>query len=70
MPSAEIVAKGRLQPGKMFLIDTAAGRIISDDEIKDQLANAEPYGEWLHAGLLDLKPCRTASVFSPTTSRS
>ena len=55
VPSAEIVAKGRLEPGKMFLIDTAAGRIVSDDEIKDELADAEPYGEWLHAGLLDLK---------------
>jgi glutamate synthase (NADPH/NADH) large chain/glutamate synthase (ferredoxin) len=55
VPSAEIVAKGRLQPGKMFLIDTAAGRIVSDDEIKEGLAKAEPYGEWLHAGLLDLK---------------
>ena len=55
VPSAEIVAKGRLQPGKMFLIDTAAGRIVSDDEIKESLAQHEPYGEWLHAGLLDLK---------------
>ncbi|HEV7421537.1 MAG TPA: glutamate synthase large subunit [Mycobacterium sp.] len=55
VPSAEIVAKGRLEPGKMFLIDTAAHRIISDDEIKDELAKAEPYDEWLHAGLLDLK---------------
>ncbi|TRW83295.1 glutamate synthase large subunit [Mycolicibacterium sp. 018/SC-01/001] len=55
VPSAQIVAKGRLQPGKIFLIDTAAGRIVSDDEIKHELAGAEPYGEWLHAGLLDLK---------------
>jgi glutamate synthase (NADPH) large chain len=55
VPSAEIVAKGRLEPGRMFLIDTAAGRIVSDDEVKDQLAAAEAYGEWLHAGLLDLK---------------
>ena len=55
VPSGEVVAKGRLEPGKMFLIDTAAGRIVSDDEIKDQLAAAEPYGEWLHSGLLDLK---------------
>lgn len=55
VPSAEIVAKGRLQPGKMFLIDTAQGRIISDDEIKEDLSKQEPYGEWLHAGLLDLK---------------
>ncbi|HZN80168.1 MAG TPA: glutamate synthase central domain-containing protein, partial [Mycobacterium sp.] len=55
VPSAEIVAKGRLQPGKMFLIDTAQGRIVADDEIKDNLSKQEPYGEWLHAGLLDLK---------------
>ncbi|MEN4478377.1 glutamate synthase large subunit [Mycolicibacterium cosmeticum] len=55
VPSGEVVAKGRLEPGKMFLIDTAAGRIVSDDEIKDQLASAEAYDEWLHAGLLDLK---------------
>ncbi len=55
VPSAQIVAKGRLQPGKMFLIDTAAGRIVSDDEVKEELAKAEPYGEWLHSGLLDLK---------------
>jgi glutamate synthase domain-containing protein 2/glutamate synthase domain-containing protein 1/glutamate synthase domain-containing protein 3 len=55
VPSAEIVAKGRLEPGKMFLIDTAAHRIISDDEIKDELAEAEPYDEWLHSGLLDLR---------------
>ena len=55
VPSAQIVAKGRLEPGKMFLIDTAAGRIVADDEIKAELAGADPYGEWLHAGLLDLK---------------
>jgi glutamate synthase (NADPH/NADH) large chain len=55
VPSAEIVAKGRLEPGKIFLIDTAAGRIVPDDEIKDELATAEPYDEWLHSGLLDLK---------------
>jgi glutamate synthase (NADPH) large chain len=55
VPSSEIVAKGRLEPGKMFLVDTAAGRIVPDDEIKDELAAAQPYGEWLHSGLLDLK---------------
>ncbi len=64
VPSAQVVAKGRLQPGKMFLVDTARGRIVSDDEIKEQLSSAEPYAEWLHAGLLDLKtlpePARVA----------
>src|SRR4051794_20758650 len=51
---ATVVAKGRLQPGKMFLVDTAAGRIVHDDEIKAELAAAEPYDEWLHAGLINL----------------
>ncbi|GAA4446948.1 glutamate synthase large subunit [Phytohabitans houttuyneae] len=49
-----VVAKGRLQPGRMFLVDTAAGRIVQDDEIKAELAAAQPYDDWLHAGLIDL----------------
>ncbi|GAA2583841.1 glutamate synthase large subunit [Dactylosporangium fulvum] len=52
---ATIVAKGRSAPGKMLLVDTAAGRIRTDDEIKAELAQAEPYEEWLHAGLMDLE---------------
>jgi len=52
---ATVVEKGRLQPGKMFLVDTAAGRIIGDDEIKGGLAAAQPYGDWLHAGLMHLE---------------
>ncbi|WP_203794516.1 glutamate synthase large subunit, partial [Actinoplanes derwentensis] len=51
---ADVVAKGRLQPGKMFLVDTTAGRIVHDDEIKADLAAAEPYADWLHAGLIEL----------------
>jgi glutamate synthase (NADPH) large chain len=39
--------KGRLQPGKMFLVDTVEGRIISDKEIKHRLVSRQPYGEWL-----------------------
>ena len=50
----KIIAKGRLQPGKMFLVDTAKGRIVDDQEIKSQLAAAKPYDEWLHAGVVDL----------------
>ncbi|EWT02899.1 glutamate synthase [Intrasporangium oryzae NRRL B-24470] len=52
---ATIVQRGRLQPGKMFLVDTEHGRIVSDEEIKSQLASARPYGEWLHAGLIRLE---------------
>jgi glutamate synthase (NADPH/NADH) large chain len=51
---ATVVAKGRLQPGKMFLVDTDAGRIIEDDEIKAELAVARPYDDWLMAGLMHL----------------
>jgi glutamate synthase (NADPH/NADH) large chain len=50
-----IVQRGRLQPGRMFLVDTEHGRIVSDDEIKSQLAAAKPYAEWLHAGLIRLE---------------
>ena len=42
-----ILRKGRLQPGKMFLIDMEHGKIITDDEIKHQIANRQPYGRWL-----------------------
>ncbi|MCX6433043.1 MAG: glutamate synthase large subunit, partial [Actinobacteria bacterium] len=51
---ARIVRKGRLQPGLMFLVDTAAGRIIEDDEIKAELAAEYPYADWLRAGLIHL----------------
>jgi glutamate synthase (NADPH/NADH) large chain len=51
---ADVVQKGRLQPGRMFLVDTSQGRIVGDDEIKGELAAQHPYGEWLHAGLLHL----------------
>ncbi|MFQ1001107.1 glutamate synthase large subunit [Modestobacter sp. SSW1-42] len=54
IPAGDVVAKGRLQPGRMFLVDTAAGRIVSDEEVKGDLATAEPYEDWLHAGLVHL----------------
>jgi glutamate synthase (NADPH/NADH) large chain len=47
IPESRIVKKWRLQPGKMFLIDTEAGRIIDDAELKNALANAKPYREWI-----------------------
>ncbi|WP_137875222.1 glutamate synthase large subunit [Rhodococcus sp. Q] len=48
----KVVSKTRLQPGRMFLVDTAQGRIVSDDEIKAELAAAQPYQEWLDAGMV------------------
>ncbi|MGZ4685639.1 glutamate synthase large subunit [Oryzihumus sp.] len=49
-----VVRRGRLQPGRMFLVDTEHGRIVSDDEVKASLAAENPYDEWLHAGLIHL----------------
>jgi glutamate synthase (NADPH/NADH) large chain len=61
---ATIVRKGRLEPGRMFLVDTGAGRIIDDDEIKGQLAAEHPYAEWVAQGLLPLEelPAREREV--------
>jgi glutamate synthase (NADPH) large chain len=54
IPAEKIVRKGRLQPGKMFLVDIEAGRIIEDEEIKSSLADAAPYGAWLKDGMITL----------------
>ncbi|MGW8767057.1 glutamate synthase large subunit [Streptomyces sp. NPDC055815] len=51
---AKVVRKGRLQPGKMFLVDTAEHRIVEDDEIKAALAAEHPYAEWLETGEIEL----------------
>ncbi|MFI6643737.1 glutamate synthase large subunit [Streptomyces sp. NPDC050504] len=52
---AKVVRKGRLQPGRMFLVDTAEHRIIEDDEIKAALAAENPYQEWLETGEIELE---------------
>src|SRR3712207_3607820 len=54
IPASDVVAKGRLQPGRMFLVDTAAGRIGSGEEVKGALAAEQPCGDGLHAGLVPL----------------
>ena len=47
IPAENVRQKGRLQPGKMFLVDTIAGRIIPDEEIKQQLTSRQPYAQWI-----------------------
>ncbi len=54
LPAEEIVEKSRLRPGRMLLVDTKAGRIIGDDELKETCAARQPYGEWLDGNLLRL----------------
>lgn len=68
---AKIVTKGRLQPGRMFLIDTREGRIVDDEEIKKRLASEQPYAEWLAAGMVNLEdlPEREHAVFSHDSVR-
>ncbi|MET0705104.1 MAG: glutamate synthase central domain-containing protein, partial [Mycobacterium sp.] len=51
---AKVVRRMRLQPGRMFLVDTAQGRIVSDEEVKAELAAENPYQEWLDAGQFHL----------------
>ena len=64
---ATVVRKGRLQPGRMFLVDTVEGRIIEDHEVKAELAAEKPYADWLHAGVVHLEelPEREHIVHTP-----
>ncbi len=52
---SRVIKKGRLQPGRMFLVDTARGRIVDDEELKADLAAEHPYADWLEAGMVSLK---------------
>ncbi len=55
LPPEDIVQKGRLQPGRMFLVDTEQGRIVDDEEIKRKVATEHPYRRWLNEHLVYLK---------------
>ncbi|WP_343205586.1 glutamate synthase large subunit [Opitutus sp. ER46] len=54
-PPDQVIQKGRLQPGRMFLVDTEEGRIIEDEEIKRQICGSLPYRQWLDEHLVHLK---------------
>jgi glutamate synthase (NADPH/NADH) large chain len=62
---ATVVRKGRLQPGRMFLVDTAQGRIVDDAEIKASLAAEHPYGQWLADGQVDLDDLPPRLMLTP-----
>lgn len=55
IPEDQILVKERLHPGKMLLVDTLQGKVISDDELKETYAKRQPYGEWLDSNLVELK---------------
>ena len=60
VPPEQVLHKGRLQPGRMFLVDTGEGRIITDEELKHQVAVEHPYRQWLHDGLVDFHDLHAA----------
>ena len=57
--------KGRLEPGRMFLVDMEKGRIIPDEEIKHEIATRQPYGDWLDENLVDLQALPEAATETP-----
>ncbi|MFA6635609.1 MAG: glutamate synthase large subunit [Candidatus Omnitrophota bacterium] len=65
---AEIKYSSRLEPGKILFIDTARQRVVSDDEIKNELSAKKPYGEWLNENLVGLEDLPSAVVTSKRTS--
>ena len=66
---ARIVKKSRLEPGKMLLVDTVAGRVIGDEELKETYAQRNPYGEWLDRNLVRLRdlpiPNKKVELYDP-----
>jgi glutamate synthase (ferredoxin) len=65
LPAENVRVKERLHPGRIFLVDTAEGRIIDDEEIKARLAAQHPYAEWLRANLVSLASLAKAPVPAP-----
>jgi glutamate synthase (ferredoxin) len=61
----DVVQKGRLQPGRMFLVDTEQGRIIEDEEIKREICRAQPYREWIKEHLVKLEDLPEAPKIEP-----
>lgn len=65
-----VALKGRLQPGRMFLVNMDEGRIVSDEEIKNQIATEKPYREWLNQHLVDLDSLKDATELPALESTS
>ena len=68
IPESRIIKKWRLQPGKMFLIDLEAGRIIDDKEIKDAYANAKPYKAWINSVRIKLNEIKLDDIKTQTSA--
>jgi glutamate synthase (NADPH/NADH) large chain len=70
IPEAKIVKKWRLQPGKMFLIDLEQGRIVDDEELKNQYASAKPYRQWIENVRIKLETIPAGSGEAPAFAES
>jgi glutamate synthase domain-containing protein 2/glutamate synthase domain-containing protein 1/glutamate synthase domain-containing protein 3 len=72
-PPEKIQQKGRLQPGRMFLVDTQAGRIITDNEIKGKIARQKPYRRWIEENRIELRglfqPSKPTSIDKKTLAQ-
>jgi len=68
LPDEHIVQKDRLHPGRMLLVDTVNGKVISDDEIKEKYAGAKPYGEWIDEYLVKLSDIKIPNEKVPEMS--
>ena len=64
-----VVRKGRLQPGRMFLVDTSKGRLVEDEEIKAELASQHPYDEWLATDQVRLEELPARTMLTPQHGR-
>ncbi len=64
-PAEAIREKGRLKPGKMLLVDTQAGKVMYDEELKATLASEFPYGDWIRQNMVYLEEIETGQVVSP-----
>ena len=69
IPAENIVAKERLRPGRMLLVDTVNGKLIDDDELKESYAARKPYGEWLNNNLVYLKDINIPNIKSETYTK-
>ena len=65
VPPSKVVKRGRLKPGRMFLVDTVAGRIVDDEEVKAALAAEHPYRDWLGKGLVHLEDLPFRVMLTP-----
>ena len=69
IPPEKIVVKERIHPGKMLLVDTVQGRVIDDQELKEEYAARQPYGEWLNSQLVNLSDLKIPNQKVPQYSR-